>query len=125
MAVIKRGKQPLFAVCLSVMPLIGGTLSDRLRAPVLLATGLTGLGVSMVILNVASTPAAALVAGAAMGTSQGVYFGAVQPLWARYFGRRHLGKIRGVLTTVNVGSSSLGPLLAGVTRDLSGASVSR
>jgi len=41
-------------------------------------------------------------------------------LWARYFGRRHLGKIRGVLMTINIGSSSLGPLFAGLTRDWQG-----
>jgi hypothetical protein len=31
-----------------------------------------------------------------------------------------LGKIRGVLLTLNVGASSLGPLFAGLTRDLTG-----
>ena len=41
-------------------------------------------------------------------------------LWARYFGRLHLGKIRGVLMTINVAMSSMGPLLIGVSRDLLG-----
>ena len=65
-------------------------------------------------------PASAIVAGAMLGVAQGVFLGAAQPLWARYFGRRHLGKIRGVLMTLNVGASSLGPLFAGLTRDWQG-----
>jgi len=70
---------------------------------------------------VANTPAQALVAGVALGISQGIYFGATHPLWARYFGRRHLGRIRGTLMTITVSSSSLGPLLAGLTRDWQGS----
>lgn len=111
----------VFAVCLAAMQLTGGTLSDQLPAPILLATGLAGLAGSMAMLQLAASPTAALTAGAAMGLSQGVFFGASHPLWARYFGRRHLGKIRGTLMTVNVASSSLGPLMAGVTKDLSGS----
>lgn len=55
-----------------------------------------------------------------MGISQGLFFGTAHPLWARYFGRLHLGKIRGLLMTLNVGCSSLGPLFAGVMRDTLG-----
>ncbi|WP_197444310.1 MFS transporter [Maioricimonas rarisocia] len=110
----------MFAACLATMQLTSGTLSDRLPPRMLLTTGLLGLGLAMTVLNFASSPATALLAGAAMGTSQGVYFGAAHPLWARYFGRLHLGKIRGTLMTINVASSSLGPVVAGVTRDLTG-----
>lgn len=109
-----------FASCMAVMQLTGGTLSDRLPARVLLMAGLLGLSLAMTALNTASSPATALLAGAAMGTAQGLYSGAAQPLWARFFGRLHLGKIRGTLMTINVASSSLGPVVAGVTRDLTG-----
>lgn len=61
-----------------------------------------------------------LAAGARFGVSQAIIFGAASPLWARYFGRLHLGKIRGVLMTLNVALSSLGPLMVGVTRDWRG-----
>jgi hypothetical protein len=40
---------------------------------------------------------------------------------ARFFGVLHLGKIRGTMSTVNVGASSLGPLLFGVSRDMLGS----
>jgi MFS family permease len=111
----------VFAACLAVMQLVGGLLADRVRAPYLLFAGLTGLIAAILLLFVANTPARALVAGVALGISQGIYFGATHPLWARYFGRRHLGKIRGTLMTIIVSSSSLGPLLAGLTRDWQGS----
>jgi MFS-type transporter involved in bile tolerance (Atg22 family) len=74
----------------------------------------------VLIINGTTTAQTATLATALLGASQGIFFGAAQPLWARYFGRRHLGKIRGVLATINVASSSLGPLAAGVTHDLTG-----
>jgi MFS family permease len=109
-----------FACSLAVMQLPGGMLADRVPARFLLLPGLGGLGLAMVLLLFAETRAMALVAGAVMGVSQAVFFGATHPLWARYFGRRHLGAIRGVLMTINVACSSLGPLIAGVTRDWQG-----
>lgn len=111
----------VFAGCLAVMQLVGGLLADRVRAPYLLFAGMTGLSVAILLLFVADTLALALVAGVALGISQGIYFGAAHPLWARYFGRRHLGKIRGALMTIIVSSSALGPLLAGLTRDWQGS----
>ena len=75
----------------------------------------------MFCLYVAQSSLMAAVSGVLMGVSQGLYFGASNPLWARYFGRLHLGKIRGALMTVIVASSSLGPLIAGLVRDGTGS----
>jgi MFS family permease len=56
-----------------------------------------------------------------MGASQGI-LGAVQStLWVRYYGRQHLGKIRGSTWTATVAGSSLGPFVMGVTFDLFGS----
>ncbi|MCB0126282.1 MAG: hypothetical protein KDE58_28690, partial [Caldilineaceae bacterium] len=41
--------------------------------------------------------------------------------WAKYYGRRHLGSITGVTTTVTVGASALGPMPMGIARDLLGS----
>jgi len=110
----------VFAGCLAVMQLVGGVLADRVRAAYLLFTGTAGLATAILLLFFADAAPLVLVAGAVLGISQGIYFGAAHPLWARYFGRRHLGKIRGALMTINIGSSSLGPLFAGLTRDWQG-----
>ena len=107
----------VYAIALAATQLAGGMLADRLPAPPLLAVGVAGLALGVVVLHVATTTILAQIACGLLGASQGLFFGATQPLWARYFGRRHIGEIRGVLMTINVASSSLGPLIAGVTKD--------
>ncbi len=108
------------AVCLAVMQIIGGILADRMRASLLLATGAAILSLGVAVLLMSTSITMAMASGGLMGISQGIFFGAVQPLWARYFGRRHLGAIRGMLMTINVAVSSVGPLFAGVMRDAYG-----
>ncbi len=110
----------LFAVALAMMQLPAGMLADRIQARWLLLAGMAGLSTAVATLWLSESRIGALAAGAGFGASQAVVFGAANPLWARYFGRLHLGKIRGVLMTLNVALSSLGPLLVGVTRDWRG-----
>ena len=54
----------------------------------------------------------------------GFGFGGTIPLseflWARYFGRRHIGAIRGIGNPIAVVGTGVGPLLAGAWFDLSG-----
>ncbi len=111
------------AMVMALAQLSGGFLADRIEARILVFVGLLGLSAAMICFQFAATPALASLAGAAMGFAQGVYFSSTQPLWARYFGRRHLGKIRGVVMSLMVAASSLGPLIAGVGRDVSGSFV--
>ncbi len=110
----------LFAVALAIMQLPAGMLADRIQARWLLLVGMAGLSTAVATLWLSESRFGALAAGAGFGASQAVVFGVANPLWARYFGRLHLGKIRGVLMTLNVALSSLGPLLVGVTRDWRG-----
>ncbi len=110
----------LFAVSLALMQLPAGMLADRIQARWLLVVGMSALSAAVATLWLSESRISALAAGAGFGVSQAVVFGAANPLWARYFGRLHLGKIRGVLMTLNVALSSLGPLLVGVTRDWRG-----
>ena len=55
----------------------------------------------------------------------GFGFGGTIPLseflWARYFGREHIGAIRGIGNPIAVAGTGLGPVLAGAWFDLSGA----
>lgn len=115
------GTFTIFAVGLAVMQLVGGTLADRFPAPMLLATALAGLAGSLLVMTWAATPWMAQAAGLLMGLSQGLFFGASNPLWARYFGRLHLGKVRGTLVTIKVASSSAGPMFFGAVRDMIGS----
>lgn len=110
----------LFAISLAGMQVAGGILADRMQAPALMFAGLLGLSGALGLIWLARGPLTAHLAGILLGASQGLYFGVTQPLWARYFGRAHLGKIRGVLMTIIVACSSLGPLIAGLTKDWTG-----
>lgn len=110
-----------FAISMAAMQFAGGVLADRMKSPPLMAIGLGGTAVGVVMLFFANDPLTAIMASVIMGSTLGIHSGAVQPLWARYFGRLHLGKIRGMLTTMCIALSSLGPLIAGTVRDFSGS----
>ena len=45
-----------------------------------------------------------------MGFAQGVMMTTTNVIWPNYFGRTHIGSIRGVVSTVMVASSAMGPL---------------
>ena len=62
---------------------------------------------------------AAIFAGV-MGMGSGLLTVVHTTIWARYYGRAHLGKIRGSLSTITVGASSLGPFAMGFAYDLTG-----
>ena len=109
-----------FAISLAAMQLIGGTLADRYLARCLLPVAFALLIAGVFCLLLSDSPWTAKLSGALMGMSQGLFFGTSNPLWARYFGRLHLGKIRGTLATMNIATSSLGPLLFGLARDALG-----
>jgi len=110
----------VFAISMAVMQLVGGVLADRMKSPPLLAIGLAGTSAGVTLLHFAGNPLIAIASSVIMGATLGIHSGAIQPLWARYFGRVHLGKIRGMLTTLCIALSSLGPLIAGTVRDVSG-----
>ena len=42
-------------------------------------------------------------------------------VWAKYFGRRHLGSITGVAFLISVAGSALGPMPMGIARDVFGS----
>jgi OFA family oxalate/formate antiporter-like MFS transporter len=56
-----------------------------------------------------------------MGITQG--FGGVVSgtIWAKYYGRAHIGKIRGSVFTAGVVGSSLGPFIMGFIYDNTGS----
>ena len=63
----------------------------------------------------------AMVFGVVLGATSGLQRTVSTVAWAKYYGRRHLGSITGVTTTVTVGASALGPMPMGIARDLLGS----
>ena len=106
------------------MALIGtftaGFLADRIPGRYVLAGAQVIFVLGMLWTTVISAPWHAFVYGGALGLSQGLLMTTSVVIWPSYFGRKHLGSIRGVATTAMVASSALGPLPFGILFDLTG-----
>jgi OFA family oxalate/formate antiporter-like MFS transporter len=111
----------LLAVGMGCMQLAGGLLADRLAIRWLVAASMTGMGTSCAAMALASSaliPGRGLfVAACTYGMAQGLMTIVASTAWARYFGRAHLGKIRGTTITAAIAGSSLGPLAMGISID--------
>ena len=108
------------ATALAISQIIGGYLADKVPLNWLACASAAALTAGVIaLLPMKSVPQAHLFA-LLMGSGQGL-LGAVQStLWVRYYGRLHLGKIRGSTITAGVAASSLGPFIMGATFDLFG-----
>ncbi|WP_404479955.1 MFS transporter [Novosphingobium sp. BL-52-GroH] len=115
------GLAGLIGIAVTFGRLVSGLLLDRMRGPsvAFLMFGLPAL--SCLLLTVAGSNlwlcgAAIVLVGLAGGAEHDIaaYF------CAKYFGRRHYGKIYGLLYTLYGVGSGFGPLLAGRTVDATG-----
>jgi MFS family permease len=107
-----------FAVSMAATQFLGGLAADRMRLNVLYCLSLAGMTLSVAYLNwtgVSWSPAGFAIG---LGATQGLFIVLGQTIWARYFGRTHLGKIRGTIWTACVAGSSAGPFVMGVTKDV-------
>ncbi|MDA1226658.1 MAG: MFS transporter [Chloroflexi bacterium] len=99
---------------------LGGFLADKLPNRFLLAAGQVGLLMTMLwVLNV-SEAWEAFAYGGIMGLTQGTIMTVTNVIWPNYFGRAHIGSIRGVASSAMVASSALGPLPFGFIFDRTG-----
>lgn len=115
------GMFSIFAVAVAGSMLLGGIMADRFRLNLLLSGSLVGISLGIWLLTQITSPLTSALFAVALGVGQGIFMAVRSTLWARYYGRAHLGKIRGTLTTVEVAASSTGPLLMGVAHDLFGS----
>ena len=96
---------------------------QRLDARLLAGTAYTisSTGVALMIVAGVTGQTAVLFPGFFL---YGFGFGGTIPLseflWARYFGRRHIGAIRGIGNPIAIVGTGVGPVLAGAWFDLSG-----
>jgi sugar phosphate permease len=108
------------AAASATLRMTGGILIDRIPARFLLALALFLNAIMLVLAPRLPTVEAALLLGVIMGSSGGIEQTVSGVIWAKYFGRLHLGSITGVVTTILVAASALGPMPMGVARDLMG-----
>ncbi len=104
----------------AVANLTTGWLLDRVAPRFLLAVGQTAMAAAMIFAtNV--TESTVLVYGVVFGIMQGTSGAINASVYPHYFGRAHQGAIKGMVSTIGVAGTALGPLLLAVAFDVSGS----
>jgi len=109
------------SVTSAIVNLAGGLLVDRIPVRFLLAAALFFLALSLVAAQLLSGVGMVLVYGIVLGITTGLMVTVHGVVWATYFGRKHLGSIAGITTTILIVASSLGPMPLAIAHDLLGS----
>jgi MFS family permease len=99
---------------------MAGSLADRFPLRFTLAAGQAFLALAMVVLLLSDSTALALLYAALRGVSGGFWSVAADVAWPSYFGKRHLGNIRGFGYSMGIAGAALGPIPFGLAYDLLG-----
>ncbi len=102
------------------MPVIGWIL-DRSNPKYVFAASLVLLAMSLINITFVESTATATAYAVVFGINTAANMTFFGYMWARYFGRRHLGSIQGVGQTIGVVGASLGPLPLGIAFDMVGS----
>ncbi len=97
---------------------VAGFMADRYPNRYLLAIGQVLLAMAMLWTFAITSSWQALLYGALLGVSGGFLMNINVVIWPNYYGREHLGSIRGVTTASMVAAAALGPLPFGLLFDL-------
>ena len=98
--------------------LVWGFLGRRVPVRFLLALAAMVVGVAVLSTIVSSSLPTALASAASVGFGVAGLHLLVRLAWADYYGRQHLGAIRGLTLSAQVGGQALGPVLAGFLFDI-------
>ena len=112
------------AVATGVSAFTTGLTMDRFSTTCKLCTlcaAYLAISVSMLFLLSVQTRVGAAVFAAVYGLAVGAYQSLQMPMYANLFGTRHLGKVQGLGVAVGIASSSVGPLLFGISADRTGS----
>ncbi len=91
--------------------LLTGVLMDRVPPRFLLSASLLLLCTSLIFAAYVTTPALVLVYGAVLGVAQGMRAAVSGSAYAHFFGRTHIGSIKGFTATLTVAGTAFGPLI--------------
>ncbi|MDP8922824.1 MAG: MFS transporter [Chloroflexota bacterium] len=110
-----------FAIAFAATTFVVGFVLERVPERYVLAGGLLLLPVGVLCLMAATTPPVALLYGALLGVVSGTNGTTSASIWAGYYGRRHLGSIRGLTQAINITAAATGPLMLSIPYDLFGS----
>ena len=100
---------------------IAGYLANRFQVRFLIAVGQGGLVLAMIVLLNTGELWHAYAYGVVLGLNQGFLMNLNQIVWPAYFGRKHLGSIKGVANFGMMASAALGPLPLALSIDQTGS----
>ncbi|MDA1240634.1 MAG: MFS transporter, partial [Chloroflexi bacterium] len=105
----------------AVGAILGGMLASRISVRWTMVISLAGMGAGILLLRNAATFQAGMIYGLAYGVFFGSQIAMEQVVYADYFGRRALGRIRGSFQPVLLAVNAAGPYLVGVWYDQTGS----
>ncbi len=106
-----------YAVAQIAGGLFWGFLGRRVPLRFLLSLAALLVGLAVLSTIVSSTLPTMLASAALVGFGVGGLHLLVRLAWADYYGRQHLGSIRGLTLSAQIGGQALGPILAGFLFD--------
>ena len=106
-----------FGLTMLTLQLLGGVLADYVPLNRLLGIGMIMLAAGTAALWIADDTIMLHAFAGLFGGGQGLLVSVGSVVWVRYYGREHLGSIRGSIWSLTVAGSGCGPLLMGVVRD--------
>ncbi|MEX2535603.1 MAG: MFS transporter [Trueperaceae bacterium] len=101
--------------------LLTGYLMDRVPPRFLLSISLGLLAAAIVLAGRASSAELILLYGAVMGLANGMKGAIGGSVYAYYFGRKHLGSIKGSAITITVAGTAAGPLIYALGYEAAGS----
>lgn len=109
------------AVCAGAATFIFGMLVRKLSARILGSIGFAFLAIASVLTIYATNIPIMFLSMAIFGMGIGGMIFLQNFIWADYFGRIHVGSIRGMVTPINLVVGGIGAPLAGYVRDATGS----
>jgi MFS family permease len=110
-----------YAASSLVVQLLLGPVANKGPLQYFLLACMGFLAAGIAVLNAATSPLIAHLYAVLIGISTGLISLVGGTIFARYYGRAHLGKLRGGVLTAQVAGSSLGPFITGLIYDISGS----
>lgn len=101
-----------------------GALIDRTNPRWWIVGSMSSLIAALGLLLVVGPGGSALAFGLVLGAAGGLLRGMEAATAVRYFGVRHIGSIRGVLVSINLAATAVGPIAFALLRDATGSFLS-
>ena len=111
----------IFAAIQAASHPVAGYLADRIPLNLMLSIGVVCLAAGTGFINALPAHLMAYCFPAALAIGSGLTMAVSETIWVRYYGRGHIGKIRGFVVTIGVISSGTGPFLMGISYDFLGS----